>query len=240
MKIAVITDLHANLPALQAALAAIQAEGCDLIVHTGDAIAIGPQPCECLDALLSAPGVQFVMGNHDAYFVDGLPEPRPDWMSDGEVEHQRWTHAQLDPRWRATLAGWPYAVEREFAGVRTTFVHYALAPSGRDFAPTVRHPGVADLDRVFGGYQSQLIFYGHDHLFSDLTGRARYVNPGSLGCHKQAVARYCVVAYHKRGFTLTHRSVPYDDTGLLRAFERRRVPERHFIYQAFFGGRYGG
>jgi predicted phosphodiesterase len=239
MKIAVITDLHANLPALRAVLPAIQAESCDLIVHTGDAIAIGPQPRECLECLLNTPGAQFVMGNHDAYFVDGLPEPQPDWMSDGEVEHQRWTHAQLDPGWRATLAGWPYVIERAFAGVRTTFVHYALAPSGRDFAPTVRRPTVADLDRVFGGHQSQLIFYGHDHRFSDLTGRARYVNPGSLGCHNQAMARYCVVAYHEGGFTLTHRRVPYDDTELWQAFERRRVPERHFIYQTFFGGRFG-
>jgi predicted MPP superfamily phosphohydrolase len=55
MKIIVMTDAHANLPALQAALAAIQAEGYDLIVHTGDAIAIRPRPAETLDLLLATP-----------------------------------------------------------------------------------------------------------------------------------------------------------------------------------------
>jgi predicted phosphodiesterase len=41
-KIAVITDTHANLPALKTALNAIHAEGCDLIYHVGDAIALEP------------------------------------------------------------------------------------------------------------------------------------------------------------------------------------------------------
>jgi protein phosphatase len=54
MKIAVMTDVHANLPALAAALDAIRREGCEALFHTGDAIGIGPYPAECLDLLLNA------------------------------------------------------------------------------------------------------------------------------------------------------------------------------------------
>jgi predicted phosphodiesterase len=43
MRIVVITDLHANLPALQALLQAIRTHDYDALYHTGDAIAIGPQ-----------------------------------------------------------------------------------------------------------------------------------------------------------------------------------------------------
>ena len=138
IRIAVITDVHANLPALAAVLESIRAEGCDAVFHTGDAIAIGPYPSECLDVLLNTPSIQFVMGNHDAYFADGLPEPRPAWMSEGEVEHQRWTHARLGSQMRSIIARWPYSLELEFEGVRTTFVHYGLAPSGRNFTPVAR------------------------------------------------------------------------------------------------------
>lgn len=53
MKLAVLTDVHANLPALRAALRALEQEGFDLLVHLGDAIAIGPFPSECLELLLS-------------------------------------------------------------------------------------------------------------------------------------------------------------------------------------------
>ncbi len=47
------SNAHANLPALEAALAALDAEGCEFVVHTGDAIGIGPHPAECLDLLLA-------------------------------------------------------------------------------------------------------------------------------------------------------------------------------------------
>ena len=233
-----MTDIHANLPALRAALTAIREEECDAIVHTGDAIAIGPQPAECLDLLLATPNVQCIMGNHESYFVNGLPEPQPSWMSDGERRHQKWPHARLDSRLHSVLAKLPYVLDREVEGVRFLFLHYALAPSGRDFAPAIRRATESDLDRLFLSHDAALVFYGHNHSASDVEGRTRYVNPGSLGCYDKAIARYCIVEFHRGGYTLALRSVPYDDAELLEAFERWDVPDRHFIYRAFFGGRF--
>lgn len=236
LRIAVITDAHANLPALRAALEAIRAEGCEAIYHTGDAIAIGPQPGECLDLLLDA-GVCCLAGNHESYFVDGLPDPLPACMGEGEAEHQFWTHVRLAPL-RPVLARWPYVLIHEFEGVKAAFLHYALAPSGPGFAPTVCNPAAADLDRLFASQEADLIFYGHDHSRSDVQGQARYVNPGSLGCYDRPVARYCVVELERGRYTIQHRAASYDDAGLFGAFEARKVPEREFIYQAFFGGRF--
>ena len=238
MRIAVITDVHANLPALDAALESIQAEGCDAVFHTGDAIGIGPFPGECLELLLNTPNIQFVVGNHDAYFAQGLPTPQPAWMSDGEVEHQQWTHSRLDPNLRSVLAAWPLVLQHDLEDVRTVFVHYALAPSGQDFWPVIKDPTAADLDRIFEFHEVVLIFYGHHHRRSDEQGIARYVNPGSLGCFGAPVARYCLVELHRGKYTVEHRSVPYDDGRLVAAFERRDVPEREFLYRAFFGGRF--
>ncbi|MBN1400545.1 MAG: metallophosphoesterase family protein [Anaerolineae bacterium] len=240
MRIAVITDAHANLPALEAALAAMQAEGCDAILHTGDAIGIGPYPAECLDLLLNTPRLQCLMGNHESYFVDGLPVPRPAWLSEGEVAHQRWTHAHLDPRLRPLLAGWPYALEHSLGGVRTAFMHYGLVPSRRGFQPIIKGATSEELDQLFACEEAVVVFYGHDHRASDMTGRARYVNPGSLGCYHQAIARYCRVTLQRGRYTVEHRRVPYDDAALFAAFEQREVPERAFIYRAFFGGRFAG
>jgi predicted phosphodiesterase len=238
VKIVVMTDVHANLPALQAALGAIRAEGYDAIFHTGDAIAIGPYPAETLELLLNTPNIHFVIGNHDAYFVHGLPNPQPAWMSDGEVQHQRWTHARLDPELRPVLANWPLLLGVDFEGVRALFMHYALAPTGQDFQPVMREPTLADLDRIFDVSDAALVFYGHHHPSSDEVGRARYVNPGSLGCHTEALARYCVAEFHRGQVRIEHRSVPYDDGELLAAFERCEVPEGEFVCRAFFGGRF--
>ena len=193
MRIAVMMDVHANLPALEAALGSIRAEGCDAIFHTGDVIAIGPFPAECLEVLLNTPDTQFVMGNHDAYFVHGLPTPQPAWMSDGELEHQRWTHSRLDPNLCSVFADWPPLLEHDLEGVRILFVHYALGSVGQDFRPVTKDPTAADLDSLFEFHGAALIFYGHHHARSDQRGRARYVNPGSSGCHCEPIARYCMV-----------------------------------------------
>ena len=241
MRVAVLTDVHGNLPALRAALAAIERDGYDLLVHLGDVVGIGPCPAECLDMLLDVRAARFIIGNHDEYFAHGLPEPRPSWMSVGEVEHQKWTHSQIDPALRAVVAGWPYRVHEDFAGSPTSFVHYPLDRAGRKFLPIIKQSTPAALDQAFAVFapeHARLHFYGHHHPHSDLAGQARYVNPGSLGCANEPIARYALVEYGRGGYRLDHRAVPYDDRELLAAFETRHVPERNFIYRAFFGGRF--
>jgi predicted phosphodiesterase len=103
----------------------------------------------------------------------------------------------------------------------------------------MREPSTTTLDKAFAAYTTPLIFYGHHHPFSDIQGRARYINPGSLGCAATAVARYTRVEVNDRTYTITHHHIPYDDTPLYHAFEQRQVPERAIIYRAFFGGRFG-
>jgi hypothetical protein len=136
------------------------------------------------------------------------------------------------------VAAWPYSSTHDLEGVQTTFVHYGLLPAGRDFAPVIWQPAPADLDRLFAQHASQLIFYGHHHPQSDLEGRARYVNPGALGCYDRPLARYAVATCAAGRYIVEHRAVPYDDAPLYTAFEARNVPERAFIYRVFMGGRF--
>lgn len=238
MKLVVITDVHANLPGLEATLAQIRDEGYDVLVHLGDAIGIGPQPAECLELLLQTPNVRFVRGNHDDWFAQGLPQPQPEWMSDGEVAHQKWTHAQIEPRLRTVVSAWPWLIEEMMADVLITFVHYPLDASYTRFQPLVQEPSAADLDGLFVNHRGQLMFFGHDHGSYDVRGRAHFVNPGSLGCYDRPLARYTVVEMASGRYEVTHRAAPYDDGPLYRAFEEREVPERAFIYRNFLGGRF--
>lgn len=233
-----MTDVHANLPALEAALEAIREEGCETIYHTGDAIGIGPQPAECLDLLLNTPRLHLLTGNHDMWFAHGLPQPQPPWMDDGEAAHQRWTHAQLDPALRAVVADWPVVVEMECAGQRLVLLHYEPEDCAAGFRAAPRYPTAADLDEAFAGRQADVILFGHTHVACDVQGRARYINPGSCGCHTLPLARFAVLTCGREGYTVEQRAAPYDDAPLYRAFEQRRVPERGFLYRAFFGGRF--
>jgi predicted phosphodiesterase len=239
MKIAIITDVHANLPALKGALNAIDTEGCDFIFHVGDSVAIGPYPAECVDLIWETPNIKCVVGNHELYFVKGLPEPQPSWMSEGEMQHQRWTHRQLGDQRKSNIAQWPFTLEDEFEGVKTIFMHYGLTASGDDFQGVIRNPGRSDLDRMFGEQEAEIVFFGHERSSSDIEGKARYINPGSLGCNATAMARYTIAEFDSAQVNIQHRSVWYDDKELYETFEKRNVPEREFIYKVFFGGRFG-
>jgi len=233
-KVAIFADVHANLPALQAALAEIQRLGCEATYCLGDTIAIGPQPAECLDLLLDTPNLYPTLGNHDSWYVHGLPQPQPEWMSDGEVMHQQWVHAQLEARHRAAIEQWPDVMEKEVEGVRLALMHY---PPGS----TIHRPSAEELDRLFHDYAADVIGYGHTHVAWQRTGEnTTYVNPGALGCDREPLARFVTVACRAGEYTLENHAVPYDDEPLYRAFEERRVPEREFLYRAFFGGRFPG
>jgi predicted phosphodiesterase len=249
-RIVVFTDLHANLPALDAILEDVRQAGggCDGFFHLGDVIGIGPHPAECLEKLLEMPELCLVMGNHDEWLVDGFPVSPPEWV-DRENEfacrlwrniqlNARWTHEQVNEALEPLVAAWPYQVKREFDGVRVAFQHYALTRSGADFEPLVFEPTVGEMDRLFAGQEADIVFYGHHHACSDLSGRMRYVNPGSLGCSADNVARYYVVEFRDGQVTLDYRSVMYDGAELFRAFEDREVPGRPFFYQVFYGGRF--
>ena len=242
MKIAAFSDVHGNLPALEAALAAIQAEGCEVIYHCGDAFVGGPHPVECLDRLLRTPNLHLLMGNHDAWYAQGLPDPLPALLDEGELQHQRWIQTRLDPGLRAVVAEWPYVLQAEYEGVRVACMHYEPGPPGgapgNEFVGVVRDPGPEDLDRVFGHYGADVVFYGHSHRASDVAGRARYVDLGSLGCYTRALARYAVLECRDGRYTLEHRAVPYDDGPLFRDYEALQVPARAFLYKAFHGGRF--
>jgi hypothetical protein len=154
-------------------------------------------------------------------------------MSEREYAHQQWTNSLLGPHLRAAVGQWQYLLEQEIEGVRLTFLHYALASSGSGFAPIIQQATTEELDTLFTGYDSHLIFYGHHHPFSDLQGRARYINPGSLGCYTKAEARYTLVTLQHGHCYIEHRSIPYDDAALFEAFQTRNVPEREFICRTF-------
>lgn len=230
-QIAVMTDVHANLPALETALAAIRDLECDSIVHTGDAVGIGPYPRETLERLLAEESLRLVMGNHDWWYANGLPEA----MSEGEATHQRWVHGQLGSELKSTVASWPWLIQEPYGCFRVAFMHYGLRQEGAGFVEIAKQPTSETLDTVFRDVTADLVFYGHHHPVAEHTGRARYINPGSLGCFIVPEARFAILEIEPDGsFQITKHAIPYDWTDYFRQMDLREVPERRFIRTTFF------
>lgn len=236
--IGVFTDIHANLLALQAVLAEFDQLGCDTIIHTGDAIAIGPHPAEVLVELRHHSNIVLLTGNHDALFVAGLPPERPAWMGESEYRHQQWTHAQLTDDDRKEISNWPYETRHSLGEADLLFCHYGLDPDGKVFAPIVRDPTPDDLDRLFGKPHADVVFYGHHHPPSDIVGITRYINPGAAGCSHDDLARFILIITDDEGvLQIEHRAVTYDRARLLHDIAQRQMPGREEILPAFFGVR---
>ena len=181
-----------------------------------------------------------VMGNHDAWFAFGLPHPRPAWMGEGELAHQRWVHAQLDPALRPIVAAVALGDRGEIGAYRSPSCTTPSTRRARLRGPGPRPrpgrpgPPVRAVSCRAGLLRAPTLPAPGP---LEIVGHARYVNPGALGCSPEPLARYALLDINREGACqLAFRAVPYDPGPLFAAFEEREVPERAFIMATFFGG----
>lgn len=90
--VAILSDTHANLPALQAALADIEAQGIRELLCLGDVVGYGAQPAQCIELLRGTRFLSILRGNHDAYTSSDFDPPN---VSPDVLAGIRWTRAQL-------------------------------------------------------------------------------------------------------------------------------------------------
>jgi predicted phosphodiesterase len=176
--VAVLSDIHGVLPALDAVLAEPAVRAADRIVLTGD-IAAGPQPSDVLDRLIGlGDRVTWVRGNADRELIE-LARGEVDDVGD-PIAH--WAAGQLGPDHLDWLASLPLSVLLDVGGFGPVLFCHATP---RDDAEVV----VVDsrLERwaeVLAGLPDEVmtVVCGHTHMpFARLANRRQIVNPGSVG-----------------------------------------------------------
>ena len=237
MRIAILADVHANLPALTAVLADAQAHGCERVYHAGDLIGIGPYPGEVVD-LARASGMRCVQGNHEAWGTAGLPpDPVPGLQDDDELLHQHWTHSRLDQARRDFIRGLPYMICETLQGVRLTVVHCAVAADGRTLVDANPRWDDATILDLFTDTPGDLVCFGHLHerRFNCAYQGRRFLNPDAAGCSQRSEASYAIVDIADGRCEIAERRVAYDRSALLARYDTLEIPARDFIRRVFFG-----
>lgn len=185
MRIAVVSDIHGNLPALEAVHAAITAAGVDVIVNLGD-IASGPLwPAETVDWLM-ARDWPTIAGNHERQV---LATDRA-----GMSASDAFAAARLNETQRAWLAAQPPTLRLNDQvwcchGTPTSDLHYLMetvTPTHvRGSDPGLRAANAAELAERLGDWTRgpELVLCGHTHVahIAQVPGGPLVVNPGSVG-----------------------------------------------------------
>ena len=175
MKVAVLADIHGNLPALEAVLAEVDAAAPDLVVVCGD-VASGPLPAESIDLLRSLPGARFVSGNADRGLVSAFDGAG---NSSGPLSNE-WCAAQISQDQRDFLASFVETVSVAVDALgRVLFCH---GSPRSDEEMMTSETADERLGAFVAGVDADVVVCGHTHMqFDRMAGSVRVVNPGSVG-----------------------------------------------------------
>jgi putative phosphoesterase len=228
MRIAVFSDVHSNLPALEAVLADIDATGVDARYAVGDLVGYAPWPNEVLDRL-RAEGFPIVMGNYDdgtAFDRDecGCAYTNPTEQALGDQSFA-WTKAHVSDENRAWLQTLHAQIRFEADGLRFLLVHGSprrineYLYEDRDEATFARIAAMADAD---------VVVCGHTHRPYDKTvAGVRFVNVGSAGKPKDGDPRACwaLLETGPDGLTAEIRRTAYDVEAAASAILSSDLPD---------------
>lgn len=178
MRVLLLADVHANWEAL---LSLQRAEPPpDAVLFAGDAVGYGPDPAPCARWLL-ANATAAVRGDHDHAIVDGSSAGFHGEMEEAARETLLHAGAQLALEAVAGLRGWPLQTGLTLGGARFHLVHGTPADPVAGALDAATCPE-AELERLFGAVQADVIVLGHTHIPAlRRFGDRLIVNPGSLG-----------------------------------------------------------
>lgn len=228
VKIAVISDVHGNVPALAAVLEDIEAWGADELIVNGDLINRGPDSLGVYRLLQSFNGdFVGVQGNHEAYVLRCADKPRE--LPGPKYDLKRfayWTVDQMGGELEA-IRGWPDHLDQTIAGEATLHITHGSRLGNR--AGILPHTEGDELAQKLGD-RRDLFIASHTHKpFVRHSQETLLVNTGSVGSpfDRDERAGYGRLHYDERGWRAEIRRVAYDRQAAERAFS-----ESGFLDQA--------
>ncbi|MGA8745995.1 MAG: metallophosphoesterase family protein [Solirubrobacterales bacterium] len=189
-EVAVITDIHANLPALQAALSRVEEIGPDALYCGGDLVGYGPWPNEVCRTIEDR-AIPTIYGNYD-YAIGRAEE---DCGCAYITEHDRelgqlsvdWTLEHTDQRSKDFMRELPFDLRFELGGSRVRLVHGSPRKVNEYL---FEDKPARTFERIAAGADCDVLVFGHTHKpWIDEYGGVLFVNCGSVGKPKDGNPR---------------------------------------------------
>lgn len=235
MKYALISDIHANLPALQAVIGDIRGKSVDAVYHLGDLTGYGPWPNETVD-LLRDQQIPGIAGNYDStvatdYKHCGCKSENPHQEELSHLSYE-WTRSRVSPETKRYPASLPFRIDiRPLGGHATgptvTLVH------GNQTLNTVyvtedRPDGFLEkMAAAVGSEPGDVICFGHTHKpWHRVVGGIQFINTGSVGRPKDGNWRagYVLLSVDGALAQAEFVRVPYDIDAAVNAILASDLP----------------
>lgn len=236
MRVALISDIHANLPALRAVLNDIAKRDIDAIYHLGDLAGYAPWPNETVE-LLRERGIQGIAGNYDstvatAYEHCGCRAENPRQEELSHVSYE-WTRAHVSAATKEYLASLPFRMDLRPQGGHMTGPSITLI-HGNQTLNTVYV--TEDRDDAFlskigsdlGARANDAVCFGHTHKpWHRVVGGIHFVNTGSVGRPKDGDPRACyvILTTAESGPNVEFMRVSYEIDEVVAAINAAGLPE---------------
>jgi predicted phosphodiesterase len=217
MRIAIIADIHGNLPALEATLAHIETLHVDRLLVLGDIVVGSPDSLACWQRI-RALNCPVLRGNHERYVYDlGTERAKPEWSLPqfGPVQYAA---AQLGETARCELAALPTTIRLPEAP-DVLFVH---GSARNDTDLVFPYTSEAELTPMFASATERWLIRGHNHYAGiHLWGERRVVTVGSVGLPLDGTpaAQFTVLERTPEDWAVSQFAVPYDVAAAVRRFK---------------------
>ncbi len=237
MPYALLSDIHANLPALRAVLADIDRRtNIDATYHLGDLTGYAPWPNEVV-ALLRERGIPGIAGNYDSTVATDYKHCgcRADSPREEELSHlsYEWTRSHVTTATKTYLAQLPFRIDirplgGHVSGPTVTLVHGNQTLNTVYVTEDRPDSFLEKMSRDVGARAGDVVCFGHTHKpWQRLVGGVHFVNTGSVGRPKDGDSRACygLLSLEAAGVTIEFVRVPYDVEEAARAIRQSELPD---------------
>jgi predicted phosphodiesterase len=235
-RLALISDIHANLPALRAVLADIDDRAnIDAIYHLGDLTGYAPWPNEVV-SLLRERAIPGISGNYDSTVATDYKHCgcRADTPHDEELSHIsfEWTRSHVTPETKKYLGSLPFRLDiRPFgghvSGPTITLVHGNQTLNTVYVTEDRSDAFLEKMARDLGSRPQDVVCFGHTHKpWQRVVEGVQFVNTGSVGRPKDGDPRagYVLLTTEGSGVRIEFVRVAYDVDEAARAIRESELP----------------
>lgn len=226
MKITILSDIHGNMPALQAVLRHARSRGGGrTILNLGDVVGYGPHPDEIVRWTKGA-HITSILGNYDKKVLSKKHRGEA-WRRVSNEDKRSmfaWTYQNLSKQSKKRLKSFPEKRRIEMGGLKILMTHGSPAAINEHVGPQTPQKRLEELVEMA---QADLVLLGHSHLpFKRDLNRVSFVNPGSVGRPDDGDPRasYAILEIKEGEIAVQHFRVAYNIMAAVGALRQSGLP----------------